>query len=408
MTTFETKTIGNTIALKVIGRIDGATSSEFDSQISALCSEKHRRIIIDFTEVTYLSSAGLRVFISNQKKLKAIDGELMLYNMNETVEEVFKLSGLNSIFKTIQDLTEFGAESDANHSAQQISEENFADIAYHCIKINNPDSQKSKLKLFGDVSKLATAEYAKSDVLNIPASELKFSCGLAAIGDEYQDYKQFFGEALSIENNFFTYPATKNPNPDYMNNIDKTSNFMGNFLYGFAFDGDYSKVVRVKSESQSYSLAELIGLAKHVSDSNVFGIAIIAESAGVLGINIKKVPLLELADGKPIDIYSNELFYDWFDFPIEHSDYEAVMLAVGVVAKSMDELPNDLRRAFSGKSDNHIHSIIFENGLVSRNMEDFSKEISRITTELEPQKIQHLLDDTRLKNIMFGIIELEN
>ena len=138
MTTFETKTIGNTIALKVIGRIDGATSSEFDSQISALCSEKHRRIIIDFTEVTYLSSAGLRVFISNQKKLKAIDGELMLYNMNETVEEVFKLSGLNSIFKTIQDLTEFGAESDANHSAQQISEEIFADIAYHSINITNP------------------------------------------------------------------------------------------------------------------------------------------------------------------------------------------------------------------------------------------------------------------------------
>ena len=408
MTTFETKTIGNTIALKVIGRIDGATSAEFDSQISALSSEKHRRIIIDFTEVTYLSSAGLRVFISNQKKLKAIDGELMLYNMNETVEEVFKLSGLNSIFKTIQDLTEFGAESDANHSAQQISEEYFADITYQCIKINNPDSQKSELKLFGDVSKLANAEYAQSDVLNIPANDLRFCCGLAAIGDEYQDYKQFFGEALSIENNFFTYPATKNPNPDYMNNIDKTSNFMGNFLYGFAFGGEYSKVVRVKSESQSYSLAELIGLAKHVSDSNVFGIAIIAESAGVLGMNIKKVPLLELAVGKPIDIYSNELFYDWFDFPIEHSDYEAVMLAVGVVAKSMDELPNDLRRAFSGKSDNHIHSIIFENGLVSRNMEDFSKEISRITTELEPQKIQHLLDDTRLKNIMFGIIELEN
>ena len=68
MTTFETKTIGNTIALNVIGRFDGATSSEFDSQISALCSEKHRRISIDFTEVTYLSSAGLRVFISNQKK----------------------------------------------------------------------------------------------------------------------------------------------------------------------------------------------------------------------------------------------------------------------------------------------------------------------------------------------------
>ena len=408
MTTFETKTIGNTIALKVIGRIDGATSAEFDSQISALSSEKHRRIIIDFTEVTYLSSAGLRVFISNQKKLKAIDGELMLYNMNETVEEVFKLSGLNSIFKTIQDLTEFGAESDANHSAQQISEEYFADITYQCIKINNPDSQKSELKLFGDVSKLANAEYAQSDVLNIPANDLRFCCGLAAIGDEYQDYKQFFGEALSIENNFFTYPATKNPNPDYMNNIDKSSNFMGNFLYGFAFGGEYSKVVRVKSESQSYSLAELIGLAKHVSDSNVFGIAIIAESAGVLGMNIKKVPLLELAVGKPIDIYSNELFYDWFDFPIEHSDYEAVMLAVGVVAKSMDELPNDLRRAFSGKSDNHIHSIMFENGLVSRNMEDFSKEISRITTELEPQKIQHLLDDTRLKNIMFGIIELEN
>ena len=54
-------------------------------------------LIFDFANLEYISSAGLRVLIATQKKLKAEDKTLTIKNVNAAVNEIFKMSGFDKI-----------------------------------------------------------------------------------------------------------------------------------------------------------------------------------------------------------------------------------------------------------------------------------------------------------------------
>jgi anti-anti-sigma factor len=392
------------IILSINGRIDGSSSFDLDSAFQDLTSKDTRKIIVNFSNVTYLSSAGIRVFVNYQKKLKKIDGEILLHSMTPVVDEVFKLSGLKSVFKIINSDSEFESLFSDNKNSIEKKIMEFGSIKYEEIDFNNV--KKSRIKIISPPNKLNSSSFSSIDVKEVNSSELKFSNGLAAIGDEYDDYKHLFGESVSVENHFFTYPAVKNPMVDFMNNIDKSSSFVGKFFYGYSWDGDYSKIIKIESSAESYELNEIIGLVKNISNSKVIGLTILAESAGLLGMHIKKVPIIE---NQPQDkeIFSTENFYNWFDFPIEHTDIGAITLSAGLICKDFDNLIEEDKHIFTKESNFHIHSVVFENGLISRNTDEFKNEINRVVTECEPIKIQHLLNKSKLKNIMLGIIEME-
>ena len=56
-------------------------------------------LIMDFTDLEYISSAGLRVLIATQKKLKPENIPLVIKNVNDTVGEIFRMSGFDKILK---------------------------------------------------------------------------------------------------------------------------------------------------------------------------------------------------------------------------------------------------------------------------------------------------------------------
>ena len=88
----------NELTLSVEGRIDTITSQELDKEISEELGN-FNSLILDFTDLEYISSAGLRVLIATQKKLKADDIPFVIKNVNDTVNEIFKMSGFDKILK---------------------------------------------------------------------------------------------------------------------------------------------------------------------------------------------------------------------------------------------------------------------------------------------------------------------
>ncbi|MDR1957405.1 MAG: STAS domain-containing protein, partial [Treponema sp.] len=70
---------------------------EFGVAVDAAIAEC-KQIVMDFKDVSYLASAGLRVLISAQKQLKALQGSLSLRNVREDVFEVFEITGLDDVF----------------------------------------------------------------------------------------------------------------------------------------------------------------------------------------------------------------------------------------------------------------------------------------------------------------------
>ena len=86
---------GEKLTLKVEGRIDTTTAPElFDVFQKSIAGVKE--LVIDLEKVDYVSSAGLRFFLSAQKTMQ-VQGKMVLKNVTEEVMNVFELTGFNEI-----------------------------------------------------------------------------------------------------------------------------------------------------------------------------------------------------------------------------------------------------------------------------------------------------------------------
>jgi anti-sigma B factor antagonist len=93
-----TKTLSEgKIVLSIKGQLSAATAQDFNAAVEEALGES-RVIVLDFKDVDYLASMGLRVLVSAQKKSSASGGSLSLRNVRGEVMEVFEVTGLDAIF----------------------------------------------------------------------------------------------------------------------------------------------------------------------------------------------------------------------------------------------------------------------------------------------------------------------
>ncbi len=90
------KTEGKKMEVTLEGRMDSTTAPEFEREIFPQL-EGITELILDFSDLAYLSSAGLRVLLSCQKKMNAAKGSMVVKNVNEIIMEVFEATGFDSI-----------------------------------------------------------------------------------------------------------------------------------------------------------------------------------------------------------------------------------------------------------------------------------------------------------------------
>ena len=84
------------VVLLVEGRIDTYTAETFEQALLELL-EKESVVTVDFEDVEYVSSAGLRALLNGQKKANSQGKEMICVNINETVEEVLEMTGFIDI-----------------------------------------------------------------------------------------------------------------------------------------------------------------------------------------------------------------------------------------------------------------------------------------------------------------------
>ena len=87
----------NALIVKIIGRMDAVTAPEFEKALGAWIDESEKHFVVDLSSLEYISSAGLRSILIIAKKLKSLNGKIILAAMGESVNEVFEISGFNSI-----------------------------------------------------------------------------------------------------------------------------------------------------------------------------------------------------------------------------------------------------------------------------------------------------------------------
>ena len=88
---------GDVRILSFQGNLDTNTAPQAESEINGLIDAGSQKLLINFEKLDYISSAGLRILLATAKKLKVSQGDLKICCLNETVQEVFDISGFATI-----------------------------------------------------------------------------------------------------------------------------------------------------------------------------------------------------------------------------------------------------------------------------------------------------------------------
>lgn len=85
---------GNTLTITLEGRLDTNTVPELEKEVEVLDGVK--KLIFDFKNLEYISSAGLRIILVLHKKMNN-QGSITIKNVKENVKEVFEITGFSDI-----------------------------------------------------------------------------------------------------------------------------------------------------------------------------------------------------------------------------------------------------------------------------------------------------------------------
>lgn len=90
---------GNQWVASFSGRLDTAASVQTAEDVKPLLELSHKEIILDCTELEYISSSGLRIFLSIRKEATAHDSKVIVRNINADIRQVFVMTGFVSLFE---------------------------------------------------------------------------------------------------------------------------------------------------------------------------------------------------------------------------------------------------------------------------------------------------------------------
>lgn len=97
--TIQTEKKDAALTLKISGRLDTTTAPELEQAIKEVTDDT-KELTLDMTELTYISSAGLRVLLGAQKKMNKI-GSMKLTGVCEAVKDVFEITGFADILRIV-------------------------------------------------------------------------------------------------------------------------------------------------------------------------------------------------------------------------------------------------------------------------------------------------------------------
>jgi len=85
------------LILALSGKLDATTAKTFEEKILGVINSGTQRLVLDLSQLEYVSSSGLRVFLLAAKRLQGTEGKIVLCALKDQIRQVFDLAGFSSI-----------------------------------------------------------------------------------------------------------------------------------------------------------------------------------------------------------------------------------------------------------------------------------------------------------------------
>jgi anti-anti-sigma factor len=384
---------GEATKLKVKGRLDGYWA---DHLAKALEEEIHRgshRLLLDLSEVIFLSSAGIRVLVKYYKQLREIEGSLMISEASQQVTKVLEISKLAPILLAGENAEAAPGENTATAAAlpgNHLEIHGAAIDMFSCV----PDA-KLKCRLFGDPNLLPGCRFHAEDCRTVQFPESMFGLGLGALGDSFEECRGRFGEFLASGGAVAYFPTDGTNVPDYLLAAAKSLPEV-QVCYGVACQGEFAKLARFEARNQAgaVTLAQLAEAALEIAGSEQVGLLMVAESAGLIGAALRRPPSMEAGGNAPFEFPQVR---EWLSFTAEPAYTHSLVLVAGVAALGDAGLLAPILRPLRTGSSvmGHFHAATFSYRPMQKGDIDLNKTVRSLFEDQILQGVLHLLSDDR-------------
>ena len=390
------ETLGEAEKLKVKGRLDGYWA---DHLAKALDEEIHRgahHLLLDLSEVVFLSSAGIRVLVKYYRQLREIEGSLVVSGASEPVKKVLEISKLTGVL-----FAGTGAEAAvavpsglgaavAPGTGVRLEAHGAAFDVFPCTA-----EAKVKSRLLGDPGLLSGCRFSRDSCKTVQFPESTFSIGLGALGDSFEECRGRFGEFIAVAGTVAYFPTDGTNVPDYM--VAAGASYPDvQVCYGLACEGQFSKLARfeAKNEAGAVTLTQLVEAALEITGGEQTGLVIVAESAGLIGAALRRPPTVEAAENAP---FKFPRIREWLSFTTEPAYTRSLALVTGVAARGVEGALSPMLRPLTSATPiaGHFHAAVFSYRPLQKGKIELKKTVKSLFENQTLESVLHLLSDDR-------------
>jgi len=354
------------------------------------------QVRLDLAGVHYLSSAGIGTLVDFYKQFQAIHGSLILVNASAQVRKLLSMTKLDTLLIPSDDPR--GAPSSA--TSPLFRELERGGVMFEIFDI--APGAAMKCSTVGDPRLLQGCRFGKEDchTVSFPASTL--GIGLGAFGADFEDCRRRFGEFLTVAGVAAYLPTDGTNVPDYM---VAAETFIPELqvLYCAIAEGRFPHLVRFEAspEIRAVKLSALIDAGFEIAGSETIGVAIAAETGGLLGVSLRRSPAFE-NDGERGDApFEFPAVREWLSYSAEPAYWRSVALVAGIAARN--DSRSDASKLFSmlrplgsrSRPIGHFHAAAFPYRPLKKGLLDLKATAVSLFESGNLQSVIHLLNDTR-------------
>ncbi|MEO5361527.1 MAG: STAS domain-containing protein [Nitrospirota bacterium] len=415
-----------TLIAGVRGRLDALGAQELEKAINSALSEQILCVVINMSFSDYISSAGLRVIQSINKKLMKSGGSAALSNLNNYCSKVTDMAGFNKL------LPIFDSSKEALTYCGRIASEKAIltnwhklpkkDVVVGSMVFIDGSEDTGAIEILGNVDDVLYSKITLNHLASKRFSKTEYSIGLGGLGDKVQDYFPVMGEMMTIGGTMIWLPTDGNDIPDFLIPQYDTGEVTVRTTFNVSIIGNFNDYIYFESNIEGgCTLTELYRALFNVTKERrqdfkgVIGVAMRAEMAAIFASGVKKSPISDNSPSNGQMIVHASNISEWFDIDTtpRHTDTTALICGLGADLTMDLSAYNEkeLKSVFylhpanlGGKTEMlHNHGVIFSPIPMAGKIANFEAEIKNVINKSDFIDMRHLLDISTVTKAFIGL-----
>lgn len=380
---------GEATKLKIKGRLDAYWADHLAKALEAEIRRGSHHLLLDLSEVAFLSSAGIGTLLRYYKQLQEIQGSLRVSDASAQVRKILEISRLTSILADAGPGTPVAAAPEAPRKLRLETHGALVDV-FSCTP-----GGMLKCRMIGDPRALRGSRFRREHCLTIQFPESAFGLGLGAPGDTFEECRGRFGEFIAAGGTVAYLPTDGTNVPDFLVAAGASLPDV-QVCYGLYCQGPFAQMARFEAnnEAGAVTLTQLIELVLEAAAADSVGLVLVAESAGLIGAALRRPPTADANENAP---FVFPQVREWLSFTAEPAYSRSLALVAGIASRGDGGALAPMLRPLSPATPlaGHFHAAAFSYRPLQKGEIELPRTVRSLFETQTLEGVLHLLSDDR-------------